>query len=146
MFFSLTWCYLHCLHVCNQTFSPQLGLVVKQEPKLWQRICSYCHRFFIIVLLLFTCILQNFVCFRRDGFVISPELSNLNKSACDAVQHLILSNITLEVLVIVAYTILILYFTTWELGNNEKVSNYQFRCNMWRHRWCWTFHVAQNRL
>ena len=108
----------------NPEFSlPQLGLVVIPIPKLWQRLCSLAHRFVIYVLLLFACAIQIAVCFHRDGIGFTPQLSKGNISVCNPEHHLILSTIGLQVLVLVAYTMLLWYFTIWEPRNEERVSN-----------------------
>lgn len=106
----------------NLAFS-QLGLMVSVDPTTWQRAYCYAHRVFIYGLLVFTCVLQNVVCFRRDGFVITLQLSNGNETVCSTKQHLIISNIALKILVIIAYTLLLVYFTLWEPENIQKVSN-----------------------
>ena len=93
------------------------------DPTTWQRAYCYGHRVFIYGLLVITCVLQNAVCFRRDGFVITLQLSNGNETVCSAEQHLIISNVALKIMVIIAYTLLIVYFTTWEPKNIQKVSN-----------------------
>ena len=108
----------------NPEFSfPQLGLVVTPTPKPWQTVCSWAHRAVIYVLLLFACAIQIAVCFHRDGIGFTPQLSKGNRSVCNPEHHLILSTVGLQVLVIVAYTMLLLYFTIWEPSNEERVSN-----------------------
>ena len=103
--------------------SPQLGLVNASPGQKWQRRYCYAHRGFILALLVFTSIIQILVCFRRDGFVANLPLSSTNKTVCNVEQHVIISNLMQECLLIVAYVLLVLYITKWQPEKRDLVSS-----------------------
>ena len=73
---------------------------------------------------MFTCAIQVLVCFRRDGFVGSLSQSNQNESICDVEQHVIISNLMQEALVITAYVLLLWYTTKWQPEVKDLVSGH----------------------
>ena len=114
---------LETLILSSVLVSPQLGSVdTTSNWKKWQRRYCYAHRGIIFTLLVFTCAIQILVCFRRDGFVGSLSRSNQNETICNVEQHVIISNLMQEVLVITAYVLLLWYTTKWQLENNDLVS------------------------
>ena len=104
---------------------PQLGLVdTAPNQKKWQKGYCYVHRIIVGTLLVFTCAIQILVCFRRDGFVGNLSRSNKSETICTVEQHLIISHVMQDSLLIAAYVLLVWYYTKWQPKQNYLVSSH----------------------
>ena len=105
--------------------SPQLGLVdTAPNQKKCQKGYCYVHRLIVGTLLVFTCAIQILVCFRRDGFVGNLSRSNKGETKCIVEQHLIISHVMQDSLLITAYVLLVWYYTKWQPKQNYLVSSH----------------------